>query len=109
VDTSLRSLAVCLGATFITGAPTDGIEHLHLFIGAMREESFTSRIEGYDPASLLIMTGDRRSIQQAAIEKGVRLLVVTGGLGSATTSWPRPGRTGSPFSRHCSIRLPLHH
>ena len=81
VDTAICSLAACLGATFITGEPTEGIEHLHLFIGAMREESFTSRIEGYDPASLLILTGDRRSIQQAAIEKGVRLLVVTGGLG----------------------------
>ena len=81
VDTSLRSLADCLGAAFITGAPSDEIEHLHLFIGAMREEAFTSRLEGYDPASLLIMTGDRRSIQQAAIEKGVRLLVVTGGRG----------------------------
>ncbi len=79
VDTSLRSLATCLGATFITGESRDTIEHLHLFIGAMREESFTSRIEGYDPASLLVMTGDRRSIQQTAIQMGVRLLVVTGG------------------------------
>ena len=79
VDTSLRSLAACLGATFITGDSRDTIEHLHLFIGAMREESFTSRIEGYDPASLLVMTGDRRSIQHAAIQMGVRLLVVTGG------------------------------
>ena len=79
VDTSLRSLAACLGATFVTGESDDGIEHLHLFIGAMREESFTSRIEGYDPTSLLVMTGDRRTIQQAAIQKGVRLLVVTGG------------------------------
>ena len=81
VDTTLRSLAACLGASFITGAPTDDIEHLHLFIGAMSEKSFISRIEGDDPASLLFMTGDRHSIQQAAIEKGVRLLVVTGGLG----------------------------
>ncbi len=79
VDTSIRSLAACLDANFVAGESQDAIEHLHLFIGAMREESFTSRIEGYDPASLLIMTGDRRSIQQAAIERGVRLLVVTGG------------------------------
>ncbi|GLI38544.1 putative manganese-dependent inorganic diphosphatase [Geobacter hydrogenophilus] len=80
VDASLRTLASCLDGTFLTGAPTDEVEHLHLFIGAMLEESFSSRIEGYDPASLLIMTGDRRSIQQAAIERGVRLLVVTGGF-----------------------------
>jgi manganese-dependent inorganic pyrophosphatase len=80
VDASLGSLADCLDGKFLAGGPTDEMEHLHLFIGAMIEESFTNRIEGYDPASLLIMTGDRRSIQQAAIEKGVRLLVVTGGF-----------------------------
>ena len=80
VDTTLRSLAGCLNATFLTGAPSDALEHLHLFIGAMVEESFLGRIEGYDPATLLVMTGDRPSIQQAAVERGVRLLVVTGGL-----------------------------
>lgn len=83
VDTSLQALAACLDATFITGAPADGVEHFHLFIGAMLEESFSSRIEGYDPATLLVMTGDRRSIHQAAIERGARLLVVTGGYGLA--------------------------
>lgn len=80
VDSSLGALADCLDATFLSGTPTDGVEHLHLFIGAMVEESFSSRISGYDPASLLIMTGDRPSIQQAAIDKQVRLLVVTGGF-----------------------------
>jgi manganese-dependent inorganic pyrophosphatase len=80
VDTTLRSLADCLDATFLTGAPSGTLEHLHLFIGAMVEESFLGRIEGYDPATLLVMTGDRPSIQQAAIDRGVRLLVVTGGL-----------------------------
>lgn len=80
VDTTLRSLAACLEGSFLAGAPADGMEHLHLFIGAMVEESFSNRIEGHDPASLLIMTGDRPSIQQAAIERGVRLLVVTGGF-----------------------------
>jgi manganese-dependent inorganic pyrophosphatase len=80
VDATLASLAHCLEATFVTGAPSDRLEHLHLFIGAMVEESFLGRIGGYDPATLLVMTGDRPSIQQAAIERGVRLLVVTGGL-----------------------------
>jgi manganese-dependent inorganic pyrophosphatase len=80
VDTSLRSLAECLEGGFLAGVPGDEVEHLHLFIGAMVEGSFTSRIAGYDPATLLVMTGDRPSIQQAAIEKGVRVLVVTGGF-----------------------------
>lgn len=80
VDTSLQALTTVLEADFLAGSPSDQVEHLHLFIGAMVEESFTGRIAGYDPATLLIMTGDRPSIQQAAIERGVRLLVVTGGF-----------------------------
>jgi len=80
VDSSLSTLAACLDATFLCGAPSDELEHLHLFIGAMVEDSFLSRIAGYDPATMLVMTGDRPSIQQAAIDRGVRILVVTGGL-----------------------------
>lgn len=80
IDSSLQSLANSLEARVLTGNLAAEVEHLHLFIGAMTEESFSKRIEGYDPATLLIMTGDRPSIQQAAIDAGVRLLVVTGGL-----------------------------
>jgi len=80
IDSSLTSLAQCLEARVLVGELADQVEHLHLFIGAMTEESFSKRIEGYDPASLLIMTGDRPSIQQSAIEVGVRLLIITGGL-----------------------------
>jgi manganese-dependent inorganic pyrophosphatase len=80
IDASMRSLGHCLEGTFLAGSPADDVEHLKLFVGAMSGESFSDRIAGYDPAKLLVMTGDRRSIQEAAIEKGVRLLVVTGGL-----------------------------
>lgn len=81
VEASLAGLAACLQGKFLAGNPDSPVEQLHLFIGAMLEESFSTRIEGYDPSSLLIMTGDRRSIQEAAIERRVRLLVITGGLG----------------------------
>ena len=80
VDTSLRSLAHCLEASFLAGIPSDEVEHLHLFIGAMTEKSFSRRIEGYARSGLLILTGDRPSIHEAAIKCGVRLLVVTGGF-----------------------------
>lgn len=79
VATSLTSLARTLAAHFETGSPDDTLDTLNLFIGAMLEESFSSRIEGVDPRELLIMTGNRRTIQQAAIERGVRVLVITGG------------------------------
>jgi manganese-dependent inorganic pyrophosphatase len=80
-DASLAGIAACLKGTFLAGGSDSRVEQLHLFIGAMLEESFSSHIDGYDPSSLLIMTGDRRSIQEAAIERRVRLLVITGGLG----------------------------
>ena len=80
IDSSVASLAACLDATILCGTAGADVEHLHLFIGAMTEESFSKRIDGYDPATLLIMTGDRPSIQQSAIDAGVRVLVVTGGL-----------------------------
>lgn len=80
VDASLTSLAHCIDGTFLVGSPDDAIEHLHLFIGAMQENSFAQRIKGYDPASLLVITGDRPSIQQAAISSRIRLLVISGGF-----------------------------
>jgi len=79
VTTTLPNLSRTLSGHFVTETSDDTIITLNLFIGAMLEDSFSSRIEGYDPLELLIMTGNRRSIQLAAIERGVRLLVVTGG------------------------------
>ncbi len=95
IDTSLRSLAECLDGSFLTGEPSDIVEHLHLFIGAMAEGSFTERIEGYEPSSLFVMTGDRPSIQQAAIEKGARVLVVTGGFPVGDDLLDAARRTGT--------------
>lgn len=80
VKASLAALAHCLDGTFLAGSPSDQVEELHLFIGAMSEESFTDRLAGFESSSLLIMTGDRRIIQEAAISRGVRILVITGGL-----------------------------
>ncbi len=80
LTSSLASLAACLDGRFLVGAPETEIETLHLFVGAMAEGSFASRIDGYPPKSLVVVTGDRRAIQLSAIERGVRLLVVTGGL-----------------------------
>ena len=79
VTTTLPSLARTLAADFESGAGDNIPLTLNLFIGAMLEESFNSRIDGCDPRELLVMTGNRRTIQQAAIERGVRVLVITGG------------------------------
>ena len=77
---SLASIAACLEGHFLVGVADAAIETLNLFVGAMAEGSFSSRIAGHDPRSLVVVTGDRRAIQLSSIERGVRLLVVTGGL-----------------------------
>jgi manganese-dependent inorganic pyrophosphatase len=79
VDSTLRSLCGCLEGTFLSGGPSDDLEHLYLFIGAMAEESFMERISGYEISRLMVMTGNRPSIINSAIELGVRVLIVTGG------------------------------
>lgn len=79
VTTSLPNLAKTLAGRFETETSDDTPITLNLFIGAMLEESFSSSIDGYNCGELLIMTGNRRTIQLAAIERGVKVLVVTGG------------------------------
>ena len=80
ITTTISALVRTLAGRLVAGARggEDEVAQLQLFIGAMLEESFSSRIAGVDPNELLILTGNRRTIQQSAIERGVRLLVVTG-------------------------------
>ena len=78
ITTTIDALTRTLSGRLVAGVPDGKQIRLQLFIGAMLEESFSSRIAGFDPEELLVMTGNRRTIQQAAIERRVRLLVVTG-------------------------------
>jgi manganese-dependent inorganic pyrophosphatase len=77
IVTTIPALARTLGAEAPPGSGGDPVT-LKLFIGAMQRGSFSERIAGYDPGELLVMTGNRPSIQQAAAGLGVRVLVVTG-------------------------------
>jgi manganese-dependent inorganic pyrophosphatase len=43
-------------------------------------ESFSARVEQFAPERLVVVVGDRRNIQDLAIERRVRALIVTGGL-----------------------------
>lgn len=52
-----------------------------MFVGAMSEESFIDVIKRCNPKGCIVIVGDRDAIQKAAINRAVRLLIVTGGLG----------------------------
>jgi manganese-dependent inorganic pyrophosphatase len=79
IQTSFLTLARCLEAEVLNEGPAQGVEDLDLYVGAMAYESFCQRMQGLDPAQLLVITGDRDDIQHHAAMLGVRLLVVTGG------------------------------
>ncbi len=80
VLSSPQSIQACLQATAINLVDETRTEELDLFVGAMSVESFCKRLTGSDPQRAVVFVGDRRDIQQVAIEMGVRLLVLTGGL-----------------------------
>ena len=80
VETSVTLLSDCLEATLLAGDPDMTVTEYHLFIGAMTGASFAARISGYERRRLLVITGDRPSIQQEAIESRVGVLILTGGF-----------------------------
>lgn len=80
VISSPASIQTCLQATAVTLVDAERVETLSLFVGAMAAESFARHLAEVDPATAVVLTGDRENIQALAIDAGVRLLVVTGGL-----------------------------
>jgi len=79
VETSLRTMCEVLGGSFQHAIRPEEREELLVMVGAMSSEGFTERIGAYTPARLVVVCGDRATIQLPAIERGVRALVVTGG------------------------------
>ena len=80
VLSSLDNLAKSLGGKLLTGHETEREEDLILMIGAMKLESFAERLKRYQPEKLVVVVGDRMDIQHLAINAGVRVLIVTGGM-----------------------------
>ena len=52
---------------------------LLVMVGAMSAEGFTNRLHQLPPSQLLVVSGDRPTIQLPAVEHGVKVLVITGG------------------------------
>ncbi|MGW8313470.1 MAG: DRTGG domain-containing protein, partial [Desulfuromonadales bacterium] len=80
VLTSPNSIQSCLKATQVNMVEGEKTDNLELFVGAMSVASFQERLRGTNPQRIVVFVGDRRDIQECAIEMGIRLLVVTGGL-----------------------------
>lgn len=80
VKTTLKNIIETLRGTVVLDF-MDGRElTLSIFVGAMAEESFRAILRQEKTAECAIVVGDRLDIQKASIEKGVGLLIVTGGF-----------------------------
>jgi manganese-dependent inorganic pyrophosphatase len=81
VLSSLSSLAHTLDGQLVVGIDSEREDELILMIGAMGLESFAARLEKFPPEKSCVIVGDRWDIQNVAIREGVRVLIVTGGIG----------------------------
>ncbi|MBI3416212.1 MAG: putative manganese-dependent inorganic diphosphatase [Verrucomicrobia bacterium] len=77
---SVRNLMRTLHGKLIFSVEPDREEELLLMIGAMSLESFSSRLSDYPREKLIVVVGDRKEVQQLAIQERVRVVIVTGGL-----------------------------
>ncbi len=80
VTTSLKNIVETLGAK--VKHDTLGAKELTLtvYIGAMSEEAFLYILGQEEPGRCAIIVGDRKDIQKRAVEKGVGLLIISGGF-----------------------------
>ena len=83
VFSSPQAMQTCLQANVMNMVDGERTEELDLFVGAMSLESFRQRLSDTDPRRIVVLCGDRRNIQEHAIQLGIRALVVSGGFGVA--------------------------
>lgn len=79
VRTSLSKICEIIGGTFQHSIEPAQHDELLVMVGAMSAGGFTERMQRFPAERLLVVSGDRPTIQLPAIEHGVRALVVTGG------------------------------
>ncbi|MGF1656660.1 MAG: putative manganese-dependent inorganic diphosphatase [Verrucomicrobiales bacterium] len=80
IPASLRSFCEVLEGEFVTAPPNvDTIEQFILTVAAFSEPRFIERLETYPADRLVVVAGDRDEVQRAAVERGVKALIITGG------------------------------
>ena len=79
IGSNLSKIVSILGGTFQHSVDPDRRDDFVVTVGAMSAGGFTERMQQFPPERLLVVSGDRPTIQLPALEMGVRALVVTGG------------------------------
>ncbi|NBP80392.1 CBS domain-containing protein, partial [bacterium] len=80
VNTNLQKITEALGGSFQHAEDPLREDELLVMVGAMSADGFTARMQKFDKDRVLVVCGDRPTIQLPAIEQGVRGLVITGGF-----------------------------
>ena len=80
LDASLAQIRSVLGGMFQHEVESHRKEPLVMFIGAMSKEGYQERVKNYPTDRLVVLVGDRPTIQTEAIESGVRAVIITGGF-----------------------------
>ena len=80
VTTNLKKITNALGGSFQHEVDSERSDELLVMVGAMSSDGFRARMQQFDKDRILVVCGDRPTIQLPAIEQGVRGLVITGGF-----------------------------
>jgi manganese-dependent inorganic pyrophosphatase len=79
VRSTLNKVISVIGGTFQHSVEPERTDDFVVTVGAMSAGGFTERMKDFPADRLLVVSGDRPTIQLPALEIGVRALVVTGG------------------------------
>ncbi len=80
VVTSLSKICQVLNGTYQHAVDPDISSSMIVTVGAMSAGGFVDRLKQFPPEQLLVVSGDRPTIQLPALEMGVRALVISGGF-----------------------------
>ncbi|MDD3153680.1 MAG: putative manganese-dependent inorganic diphosphatase [Victivallaceae bacterium] len=78
IHTSIDLIARVIEAENLTAFETDVLQDFTVFVGAMGGDSFEKHIAKAPGRELVVISGDRPEIHLRSLQKGVRLLIVTG-------------------------------
>lgn len=81
VATTLARVAKTLAGSVSHGVDLEKEEEFLLIVAALRTEIFQERLRRHDPSKLIVVMGDRPTVQESAIDFGARAIVLTGGNG----------------------------
>lgn len=80
VDSSLEKICQVLDGHFQHQVAPQQREELMVTVGAMSADHFIERLDRFPPSQMLVVSGDRPTIQLPALERGVRGIIITGGF-----------------------------